>query len=1015
MKQACNKRWHFRALAQCARPLIGMLFYGWVCVAAETEPQFTASTKMAVPQNQPADADVRTLEKGQTIERELAGGETHTYQIALASGHAFQAIVDQHGIDLVVAIYDPAEKKLAEVDRPNGVRGPESISIIAATDGYHRLLVRSLEKRAFLGRYQISIKELRPATQQDATRIAAEQAVTEGSRLMGRETADSLRQAITQFDLGLKLWRSLQERYEEAIALYGLGWSHNTLGEYQQAVHYFSQSYLLMQAEQSQSGSTQTQKGLAWAHFYLGEIEQAREYFSQSLLADQKSGNSRGVGIALYGLGWVSCLAKENQKALDYFSRSLVIRRELKDRRGEALALAGLARIYRRLDDKKSEALDHLQRALQLLREIGDQNGEADMLVNLGWVCYSLRQDTLAQDYFEQALKLSTAIGDRPCQATTRYGLAALADRMGQLREACRQMEAAIEIIESLRSRGANQQLRTSYLSATQEYYDHYIQTLMKLDRLYPNDGYAATALQASERYRARSLLETLLEASVDLRQNVDLSLLEREQRIQQLINDKAFRRRQLLAAKQDEQVASLSKEIETLTAELQQVLAHIREKSPQYAALTQPTPITLQEIQQHLLSPDTLLLEFSLIDTQSYLWVVSSNVLTSFVLPKRAEIEAATLEVYKLLTARNHFPTDETSANRKKRIAQADAEFLSAAARLSQMILGPASSLLSGKRLLIVADGMLQFIPFGVLPAPVAGVQSANFSQSSYQPLIVAHEIINLPSASTLAVLRRELARRQPAPKTLAILADPVFEETDGRVIAARGTPSNPKMAAPIVNSIERQRLRDLRQVAEDAGAEEFQRLIYTRWEADRIADLVPPGITFKALDFKASRATALNPELGQYRIVHFASHSIINNVHPELSGIVFSLVDEQGRLQDGFLRAHEIYNLRLAADLIVLSACRTGIGKQIRGEGLISLTRGFMYAGAPRVGVNLWSVEDRATADLMVKFYRRLLGQRQMSAAASLRAAQLEMLRNRQYAFPYFWGGFVLQGEWR
>ncbi len=571
-------------------------------------------------------------------------------------------------------------------------------------------------------------------------------------------------------------------------------------------------------------------------------------------------------------------------------------------------------------------------------------------------------------------------------------------------------MEAALEIIESLRSKGANQQLRASYLSATQEYYDLYIQALMKLDQLHPAEGHAATALQASERARARGLLEMLLEASFDLRRRVDPAMLERERQVRQRINDKAFRRRQLLTAKRNEQAASLTSEIEVLTAELQGVQAQIRERHPQYAALTQPAPLSLTEIQQQVLDPDTLLLEYSLIDTQSYLWVVSSNALTSFVLPKRAEIEAAARRVYELLTARNQTPEGETNAERRKRIAQADAQFPEAAAQLSQMLLGPAASLLGRKRLLIVADGPLQFIPFGALPDLTVGNQTT----SSYQPLIVAHEIVSLPSASTLAVLRRELGNRQPAPRTVAVLADPIFKETDERVMMARNALGS-KKAATSADSAARQALRDVRRAAEDLGEDEFQRLIYTRWEADTISSLAPSGQAFKALDFKASRATALSPDLGQYRIVHFASHSIVNNTHPELSGIVLSLVDKRGRLQDGFLRAHEIYNLKLPAELIVLSACRTGIGKQIRGEGLIRLTRGFMYAGARRVGVNLWSVEDRASAELMVKFYRQMLGPRQMSAAAALRAAQAEMWRNKRWSQPYYWAAFVLLGEWK
>ncbi len=412
--------------------LIGLLLCIWLWMTAETAFSFPLPTAKAAPQGKP---EASTLEIGKPIERELAGGEAHTYRITLDSGQMMRAIIDQRGTDVVVAIYNPEEKKMMEVDRPNGVRGPETISIIADTAGHYRLVVRS--SMAAPGRYQISIKELRPVAPQDETRIAAERSVTEGARLMGRETADSLRQAITQFDLALKLWRGLQERYEEAVALYGLGWSHNTLGEYQQAIHYFSQSSLLMQAEKSLEGAAQAEKGLAWAYLYTGEIEQARDFFSQSLQIDRMLGNIRGEGIALYGLGWAYFFAKDNLRALDHFSRSLQIRQATKDRRGEALALAGLARVYKRLDEKKSEAIGVLKRALELLRETGDQNGEADILSNLGWVYYSLRQDEQALDYFKQALQLCHKIGDRPAEATTRYGIAALAERKGQIREAC--------------------------------------------------------------------------------------------------------------------------------------------------------------------------------------------------------------------------------------------------------------------------------------------------------------------------------------------------------------------------------------------------------------------------------------------------------------------------------------------------------------------------------------------------------------------------------------------------
>jgi CHAT domain-containing protein len=199
----------------------------------------------------------------------------------------------------------------------------------------------------------------------------------------------------------------------------------------------------------------------------------------------------------------------------------------------------------------------------------------------------------------------------------------------------------------------------------------------------------------------------------------------------------------------------------------------------------------------------------------------------------------------------------------------------------------------------------------------------------------------------------------------------------------------------------------------ARDVGEVEFRRLPFSRREAEAIAALAPRTMSRESLDFEANRATATSADLSNYRIIHFATHGLLNSQHPELSGIVLSLVDEAGRPQDGFLRLHEIYNLNLGADLVVLSACRTALGKEIKGEGLVGLTRGFMYAGAPRVVASLWAVDDEITAELMKRFYHAMLIKKQRPAAA-LRAAQVGLWQSKRLP-PYYWAAFVLQGEWK
>jgi CHAT domain-containing protein len=366
------------------------------------------------------------------------------------------------------------------------------------------------------------------------------------------------------------------------------------------------------------------------------------------------------------------------------------------------------------------------------------------------------------------------------------------------------------------------------------------------------------------------------------------------------------------------------------------------------------------------------MLLEYALGAEKSYLWVVTQSELKSFELPKRAVIEAAARRVYDLLLVSN-----KTQARRPAELALAE---------LGRMILGPAASLLKKERVVIVADGALEYVPFTAL--------SIDFV---YEPLIARHEVVSLPSASVLDALRRE--NRQRAPEALAVLADAVFQSDDSRFKAHASASADRS---------------DLLRSAADTGVVSFPRLPFSRREAEAIVTKARESRSLKALDFTASRETVFNTKLDQYRIIHFATHALLNSQHPALSGIVLSLYDEQGRPIDGFVRAHEIYNLKLNADLVVLSACRTALGSEIKGEGLVGLTRGFMYAGTPSVVASLWDVRDEATAELMSRFYEKMFRD-QMKPAAALRAAQVSMWKERRWSTPYYWAGFILQGEWR
>jgi CHAT domain-containing protein len=251
-----------------------------------------------------------------------------------------------------------------------------------------------------------------------------------------------------------------------------------------------------------------------------------------------------------------------------------------------------------------------------------------------------------------------------------------------------------------------------------------------------------------------------------------------------------------------------------------------------------------------------------------------------------------------------------------------------------------------------------------------------------------------------------------------VAVLADPVFQEDDPRITvgANRGAKPVPPGGQDVaqIEKVQKDLTRSAAESGWNGAGAGFGRLLETRSEAKAILRLVPPDQAKQAFDFDANKATATSPELANYRIIHFATHALFNNVHPALSGIVLSLVTADGTPQDGLLRLSEVYNLRLPAELVVLSGCQTGLGKSIRGEGLVGLTRGFMYAGAARVVVSLWKVDDKATSELMKRFYQGMLGQH-LPPAAALRAAQMGMLQEKRWQSPYDWASFVLQGDWR
>ena len=982
-------------------------------------------------------------------ELRLAVGELHHYRIELDAGEYLRLQVEQRGLDVAVAARSPSDELVVRVDSPTGSTGSEDVPFVAAVSGSYRIAIETSSESPG-GTYRLRVAARRTATDEDRSRAEAAWFFSEGQRLRRENRGAARRAAIESYRRASAIWNVLGESRLQALALNYLGDLHWHIGDRKTALAAYTEALEAMAGlEPSQLRAT-VLSSLGTIHRTLGDFEAAQRCYDEALVLFRRQGRLKAEAITLNNLGRLSSArgamheaqrwyetalehgrrladpdrqatalfnlggvylavgktalaldhlhrarevlppgaaprslarildlmadvftyAGEPTQALPHFERALDLYLEAGDRRGQAFTLIGLGRLYLRTD-AYDKGLDALERALDLFAKLEDRRGRSIALHGLGLLFDRRGEAARASDHYQRSLQLARDVRYRNGVAETLFGLARLGSRSGRLDEAWAHISEALDIVEDLRSGAERIDLRTAFFAARQDYYDLAISIALALEQRRPCTGHAARAFELSERSRSRALLDLLADATAP--GTLDPALSERERRAAAALNSAARRAGEGIAERQE-------RHIRAVRADYQKVRSDIRRAT---RGLPIETPVlSLQGVQEEVLDAETLLLEYDLGREQSHLWAITTGSVASFVLPPRRVIEAAALAAHQRL-AQSH-----------RRIGLIPAR--QAAKRLSDLLLGPVADLLTYPRLLIVADGALQHIPFAALPRP----SKAPGNEASTEPLLVEHEIVYSPSASVLARLRRELASRPPAPKTLAVLADPVFQPDDPRLPHASGE-SLPESSAP-------------RPPAGPAKVSRFERLPFTRFEAQEILSLVDAADAFSALGFAASLGTVASGALADYRIVHFATHAVIDARHPELSGLALSQFDRQGHPQDGFVRLHEIPGLGLKADLVVLSACRTALGARIHGEGVVGLTQGFLQAGAAQVLVSLWDVNDQATAELLRRFYRSMLVD-ELSPAAALRGSQISMRQDSRWHPAYFWAGFVLQGEWR
>lgn len=702
--------------------------------------------------------------------------------------------------------------------------------------------------------------------------------------------------------------------------------------------------------------------------------------------------------------------------------------------------LAGARRYFQ-------EAVDAGKAGLPMLTNLGQtRRFRAAALTSLGDVTVREGKYKEAGKLYEQAAK--GARDDKrldllwPAQRGQGRSLWLMATQEKDPKKAITMRESALvnyrealSAVETLRSGSLRaDEARSTFLATTKDVYDETGGALAEMAFLTAAGGgalsgkaleYAAEAFKVTEQARSRSLLDMLSETGTAITEGIPADLLKRKQdnldRQQEIAEQ--ITGASLVPDEQKKKPADLESELDQLQTEFDSIENQIRTASPRYSSLTAGKPLTLAEVQQSVLDDQTVLLEYVLGNDSSYLWAVSKSEVMLFKLPPRPAVEKLATDLRAQLIPsklQRRIVGIDVMADAQRGLgvsttpfAEDAAAFVPASSALYKVAIEPAAAMIGTKRLLVSADGALNYVPFEAL------VKSAEVTDYSSLPyLIKTNEIVYAPSASVVGAIRQQQSARGAGP--ILVVADPVFNSADTRAkgavaVAASNSETRGLGIQSALSDVTGQDSGAAAQSAKMQGLP-LARLAGTRAEAEQIVKLAKASGSAADvwLDLEASEDNVDTKDMSKYRILHIATHGLLNAERPQFTGVVLSLVGNKA--EDGFLRTDEVFNLKLGSPLVMLSACETGLGKEKRGEGVMGLTRAFMYAGAPTVGVSLWSVADRSTADLMSDFYKRLLTPGASGApSTAMRDAQLAMIAGKKYSAPFYWAPFVLVGDWK
>lgn len=783
------------------------------------------------------------------------------------------------------------------------------------------------------------------------------------------------------------IYISLEDNRGVALSKIAVGHSLSAMGSKQLAMKYYAAAEELFPEDVDLVERGALINGLGFIYEAFGEWDLSVQCRERALSLYEKEEYPYGQLATLESLLKLSLLLGDDSTAEAYLERIVHLSQVLKDEHFLSLA-------YRHLGDRlvgkglDVQALRFYRKSGAISSTTGYLENSALILNRIGSVLERRGNILAARDMYLKSIDISRDISDRFAEAETLYLLARLERNRNNNLEAIELVRSSLDVTESLYSDVASSQLKASFHSSVFDRYELYINLLMRMERATPGEGFSLEALRVCERARARNLLEDIQLSEARYTRDAPPESVEREKGLRSALNTKRNQLTTLLSKKAPREEAKRKEdEVRETHRQLEDLKAELKVTSPMYAAIKDPAPFDPERFRNEVLDDDSIFLEFSFGTDESYLWLIEKNEITHYTLAPRGQLELKIVALVDLLRSREHRP-DESIETYNKRVSDAEQKYPGLSAELSSDLLGQVAEKLWGRRLIVSPNGKMGFLPLGALPYPFSG---------DPKPMAATNEIVYAPSASILSLLKALGRNERRAPdRDLLAFSDPVFSASDERLIDR--TPNQRIFQESLAMMRSADSIRSL------------GRLPASELEARSVAAIVPDSTVISG--FAANRDRVLHEDLTNYRIIHFATHGVLNEMHPDLSGILLSLYDEKGVASEGFIRSQDIYGLDLNADLVVLSACDTGIGEEIRGEGIVGLNTAFLQAGARSVVSSLWKVDDNATEKLMREFYSAMASDN-LTPAQALTRAQRKMMEDSLYRSPFYWAAFSAQGD--